>query len=223
MKTKAQKATELAKGQELFAASEGVLLVDFTKVATSDMRELRKELRANGSRLMVLKKRLLSLMFKEKGIDYSAKDMKTQVAAIFASNVESASSSIYKFFAGLEKAKKIEGPKILGGYDMKGGRSMDAAYVTMMGKLPPREALLGQLLGMLAAPIRSFLYVLDQKAKQGAPAASAPVEAAPVVAEPVAAAEPAKAEAAAEPEKAVEPTLEATPEAAAPTSEPAAA
>jgi len=166
MKTKAQKIKELKKGHDLFAGSEGVLLVDFSKVQTSDLRNLRKELKVSGSRLLVLKKRLLNLVFKEKGIDYSAKDMKTQVAAVFTPNIETASSSIYRFFAGLEKEKKIEGGKILGGYDVKAGQPMDAARVIFIGKLPSREALLGQLLGMLAAPIRSFLYVLDQKSKQ---------------------------------------------------------
>ena len=43
---------------------------------------------------------------------------------------------------------------------------IDAAQVVFIGNLPPREVLLAQLLGMIAAPIRSFLYVLDQKSKQ---------------------------------------------------------
>lgn len=171
MKTKAQKQVELKKGQDLFAESEGVLLVDFTKVSTADLRNLRKELKASGSKLLVLKKRLLSLIFTQKGINYSAKDLKTQVAAVFAKDVESASSSVYKFFAALEKEKKVEAGKILGGYDLKNSQELDAARVIFIGKLPPREALLGQLLGMLAAPIRSFLYVLDQKSKQSTPAA----------------------------------------------------
>lgn len=169
MKTKAQKLESLKKGQALFEKSEAVLLFDFARVTTADMRNLRKELKASGSNILVLKKRLLSLMFKEKGIDYSAKDMKTQVAAVFASDIESASSSVYKFFAALKKEKKVEGENILGGYDVKMSQPLDAERVILIGKLPPREALLGQLLGMLAAPIRSFLYVLDQKAKQGAP------------------------------------------------------
>jgi large subunit ribosomal protein L10 len=176
------------------------------------MRNLRKELKASGSNILVLKKRLLSLMFKEKGIDYSAKDMKTQVAAVFASDIESASSSVYKFFAGLQKEKKIEGEKILGGYDVKMSEALDAARVIMIGKLPPREALLGQLLGMLAAPIRSFLYVLDQKAKQGMPAmATAAVAAAPV----------AEAEALAAPAVEAEAPSEVAPVAETPTDAPA--
>jgi ribosomal protein L10 len=48
---------------------------------------------------------------------------------------------------------------------MKNNVPMDAAQVIYIGKLPPREVLLGQLLGMLASPIRSFMYLLDQKSK----------------------------------------------------------
>jgi large subunit ribosomal protein L10 len=166
MKSKTQKQTELTKGKDLFEKSESVLLVDFSKVATSDLRNLRKELSAAGSKMLVLKKRLLNLIFKEKGIDYSAKDLKTQVAAIFTPNIEAAASSVYKFFAGLEKEKKIEGNKILGGYDIKGSQPLASDRVIFIGKLPPREALLGQLLYMIASPLRSFLYVLDQKSKQ---------------------------------------------------------
>jgi large subunit ribosomal protein L10 len=166
MKTKAQKQEELKKGGDLLGKSQAVLLVDFAKVGTADLRALRKELKGAGNQLFIMKKRIMNLMLKEKGIAYSAKDMKTSVAAIFASNIETAAGAIYKFFKALEKEKKIEGEKILGGFDVAGNQPLDAARVIMIGKLPPREALLGQLLGMLAAPIRSFLYVLDQKSKQ---------------------------------------------------------
>ena len=55
---------------------------------------------------------------------------------------------------------------LLGGYDVAGKQPVDAATIVMIGKLPPREVLLAQLLGMIAAPIKSLLYVLDQKAKR---------------------------------------------------------
>lgn len=165
MKTKQQKQDELKRGDEFISGAKAVLLVDFNKVGTSDLRNLRKQLKAVGSRLFIMKKRVMNLLFKNKGLEYSAKDLKTSVGAVFVENLESASSTIYKFFAGLEKEKKIEGNKILGGYNLTGKEELDAARVIMIGKLPPREALLAQLFGMLSAPIRSFLYVLDQKSK----------------------------------------------------------
>jgi large subunit ribosomal protein L10 len=168
MKTKAQKAVELEQGKELFAKSKAVLILDFSKVRTADIRNLRQELKSQGSRLVVLKKRLLGIILKEHNLPFENGAFKTSVGTVFAADLETASSAVYKFFKGLEKEKKIDAPKILGGFDLTAKTAMDAAYVTMVGALPPREALLGQLLGMLAAPIRSFLYVLDQKSKQSA-------------------------------------------------------
>jgi ribosomal protein L10 len=55
---------------------------------------------------------------------------------------------------------------LLGGYDVKAGAPMDATQVVFIGKLPPREVLLAQLLGMISAPVKSLLYILDQKAKR---------------------------------------------------------
>ena len=55
--------------------------------------------------------------------------------------------------------------KILGGYDLVSSAPLDAKQVLAIGQLPPREILLSQLLGALAGPIRSFMYLLDQKSK----------------------------------------------------------
>jgi len=43
---------------------------------------------------------------------------------------------------------------------------LEGAQVVRIGTLPPREVLLAQLLGVLAGPIRSFMYLLDEKAKR---------------------------------------------------------
>jgi hypothetical protein len=97
-------------------------------------------------------------------------------------------------------AKDIWIKKILAGYDIGNNVAIDAEQLIYIGKLPPREVVLAQLLGMLAAPIRSFLYILDEKSKMGGgsaaqPVAESPVPTAPsvpeVVAEPALVAEPA--------------------------------
>ncbi len=166
MKTKVQKNEELAKGRELLGQSHAVLLIDFSKVKTADLKNLRRDLKKSGNPMLVIKKRLLGVLLKEQGVELQGKDFKAPMGAIFAANLEQAASFAYKFFNGLEKEKKIEGVRLLGGYDMDAKAFMPQKDVVFIGQLPPREILLAQLLGMLAAPIRSFLYVLDQKAKQ---------------------------------------------------------
>ena len=170
MKSKLQKQEEVAQGKELMNASNALIFVDFAKVKTKDLVKLRRELKKSGNPLLVMKKRLFELIFKEKGMAYDLKNFKTSMGAVFVSNIESAASSVYKFFKALEKEKKIDpaaaGVKILGGYDIAAAKPLEAKQVIFIGQLPPREVLLAQLLGLLAAPIKSFLYVLDTKAKQ---------------------------------------------------------
>lgn len=166
MKTKEQKSVEVKKGEDLFRESKAVLLIDFAKVRTADLRLLRQELKNSGNPLLIMKKRLLDVVFKKNGLAWERGDMKTQVGAVFASSLENAAASVYKFFKGLEKEKKIDKVKILGGFDLGAKLFMPAADVTTIGSLPPREILLAQLAMMIQAPVKQLLYVLDQKAKR---------------------------------------------------------
>lgn len=164
MKTKAKKQLELDRARTLLDASKAVVLFDFATIKTADLRKLRQELKASGNPMLIAKKRLLGVLFKERGIDLGDMGGKASVATVFASNLEAAAQSVHKFLKGLIVEKKIEGQKILGGYDVAAKDVLDQKVMVMIGALPPREVLLGQLLGMIAAPIRSFLYLLKEKA-----------------------------------------------------------
>ncbi len=173
MKTKAQKGEELAHARELLAKSKGLIFADFTKVTAEDTRKLRRELLPVGAKFLVIKKRLLKIALKEKGIEANLEPYKTSIGTVFSENdLEAAAGPVYRFFKGLEvpegQPKDTWTKHLVGGYDARTNVVVDSAQVIMIGNLPPREVLLAQLLGMLAAPIRSFLYVLDQKSKQTA-------------------------------------------------------
>ena len=134
------------------------------------MRKLRKELKGVGARLLVIKKRLLGLLFKEKKIEFNPKENKLSLGAIFSeADIETISAPIYKFFSGIEVPEGADKnfwiSHILGGYNIKVNSAVDAEKIVFIGKLPPREVLLAQLLGILAAPLRSFMYILDQRSK----------------------------------------------------------
>ena len=203
MKTRAQKETELANARELFEKSEALIFADFTKITAENLRKLRIELKKSGANFLVIKKRILGILLKEKGIDVDLKQFKTSVGTIFSEvDTEHIAGPAYKFFSGMEvpegQAKDVWIKKILAGYNLVAKAPMNAEEIIYIGKLPPREVVLAQLLGMLAAPIRSFLYVLDEKSKMGGggakPVAQSPEPAAPsapeVVAEPAATMKP---------------------------------
>lgn len=191
MKTRAEKEQELAYARELFDRSQALIFADFTKITAENLRKLRIELKKSGANFLVIKKRILSILLKEKGIDVDLKLFKTSVGTIFSEvDSERIAGPAFKFFSGMEvaegEAKDVWIKKILVGYDIKSGTAMDAQQVIYIGKLPPREVVLAQFLGMLAAPIRSFLYVLSERSKMGGgaqPVAHSPEPAAPVAPE----------------------------------------
>lgn len=171
MKTKIQKTEELKRAKELLEKSNALIFTDFTKVPAEDVRRLRRELKKSDARFLVIKKRLLSLLLKEKGITADLTQFKTSVGTVFSENgIENAATPTFKFFAALEvpegSPKDVWVKHLLGGYDVAKNSPFGAAEIVFIGKLPPREVLLSQLLGTLAGPIRSLLYVLDEKAKR---------------------------------------------------------
>lgn len=161
----------MKRAKELLDKSQALIFADFTKIPAESIRKMRIELKKSDANFLVIKKRLLGLLLKEKGIDVDLKQFKVSVGTIFSKgDSERIAGPAFKFFSGLEVpeggAKDMWTKKILSGYDLKKSLPMDAAQIVYIGKLPPREVLLAQLLGMLASPIRSFMYLLDQKSKR---------------------------------------------------------
>ncbi len=170
MKTKAQKGEELKRAKVLLDKSQALIFADFTKIPAESIRKLRIELKKSDANFLVIKKRLLGLLLKEKGIPVDLKQFKVSVGTIFGKGTSDViAGPAFQFFSKLEVpeggAKDMWTKKLLGGYDVNGSAAITAEQIVFIGKLPPREVLLAQLLGMLSAPIRSFMYLLGQKSK----------------------------------------------------------
>jgi large subunit ribosomal protein L10 len=171
MKTKVQKQVELDEARKLLEKSHALVFTDFTKITAENVRRFRRDLSKVDAEFLVIKKRLLSILLKEKGIDVDLTKFKISVGTIFSrGDIEKISGPVFTFFSKLDisegGAKDVWVKHLLGGYDFAKKEPFDSAQVVYIGKLPPREVILAQLLGILSAPIRSFLYVLDQKSKQ---------------------------------------------------------
>lgn len=160
MKSKQQKREAIESGVKVVAKSETLVLADFTGVPTAELNAFRKTLRTMGAAFTVVKKRLFKLMLKEHGIEFDPKSLAGQLGIVFSPKdlIETAGAA-YKFSKGKETFK------ILGGFAMKEKKFLEGADVVRYGSLPPRETLLGQLVGMLTVPLRQFMTVLNERAK----------------------------------------------------------
>jgi len=156
MLTKPQKIEKVSESQKLMDESRSLVFIDFTGKSVGEMESLRRKLGELGAKLKVIKKKLLRIAFSEKKIEFDPEQFETQLGTIFApSEMHEIAGPVYK-----------SGLKMIGGYDLEAMSALDANQMKTLGQLPSREVLLGQLVGMLAAPIRMFLYVLEQKSKQ---------------------------------------------------------
>ena len=103
MKSKAQKQEELNEARKLLEKSQALVFTDFTKVTAESVRKFRRDLKGVNANFLVIKKRLLAILFKEKGIDVDLKQFKTSVGTIFSrDDVEKIAGPAFTFFSKLE-------------------------------------------------------------------------------------------------------------------------
>ena len=159
MKTKSQKIKDLETAKRKIGESRTIVVADFTGLSVNSMNTLRKSLKSAGIGFAVIKKRLLKIAFSETGIKADPKKFEGQTGVVFSPEGISETSQIIYKFAKQNKNKF----KILGGVEVEENKFLDGGEVEYIGKLPGRDVLIGQLVGMIAAPIKSFLFILNEK------------------------------------------------------------
>jgi large subunit ribosomal protein L10 len=217
-----EKAAVIDRIAEDIGGSEAVFAVDYRGITVAQIKELRVKLSDQNATLAVTKNSLAELAADKAG----ASDMKPLLtgptALAFVRGDAAAAAKILS-----DTARALRGPLVgKGGY--MGGELLSADQVEAIAKLPTREVLYGQLVGVVASPISGVVRTLNALiqglaiqlgsiAEQGLvsgaePAASADAaEAAP--------AEPETAATAEAPAEAVAETEMAEPEAAEPVAE----
>ncbi|MDI6717826.1 MAG: 50S ribosomal protein L10 [Patescibacteria group bacterium] len=162
MKTKIQKKQSIDETQELLKLNNSVTFIDFTGISAEDIKSLRKSLREIGAKMMVVKKKLLRIALEKNKIEFDPEQFNSQVATIFSSqDISELFGLVHKFY----KDKEKKGFNILGSYNLSDKNFLDADTVKKIGQLPSKDILIAQLVGMLSAPIKMFLYIISEKSK----------------------------------------------------------
>ena len=162
MLTRKQKEKVIQEESEGLKGGKTLIFTDFTGLSANEANALRKSLRDLGAKYRVMKKRLLGLVLKEYGVDVERKNLEGQVGLVVSpEGVSETAGKVYAFFK--EHKDRF---KLLGGVEMEEKKVLSKSEVEMIGSLPPREVLLGQLVYMLGSPIRKFMFVLNEKSKK---------------------------------------------------------
>ena len=166
MKTRQQKEQQVQKGKELLENAQSVVFVDFSQTPVSAIQTMKKALREIETTYHVIKKRLLNLVLKDKGIDVDVKQFSGQVGTVFSpKDISDAAGAVYRFAKDLGN----EAFQLLGGFDVASQTFFGGEDIMRIGKLPSRNILIAQVAGLVKTPITQCAYVLAQIAeKKGA-------------------------------------------------------
>ena len=157
----------------LKAASSGVL-VDYKGITVAEDTALRHELRENGVEYAVVKNTLLRRALDD--VDLGELDGVLNGTTSMAISKEDPIAPMRI----VNKYAKQMGDRFNIKAGFMDGKVLPLDDVFALAELPSKDALLGQVLGMMLAPITSLAIVIKAIAeKDGQPAAEAPAEEAP--------------------------------------------
>lgn len=156
--------------QELKDA-KSVILVNYSGLSVKAQQDLKSRLRDVGGRMLVVKNTLLKRAAESAKVDKDVLEdsvLSGQTAVVLAEDDPIAPLQVLGKFA-----KEFETPKFKVG--IVDGLFQDEAALSKLSTLPGRDALLGQLLGVLTSPqfgligtlnanLQKLVYILKQKA-----------------------------------------------------------
>ena len=154
MTVRSEKEATISQVVEKFNKSQAVVLADYRGLNVQEVTELRKRLRDAGVEYRVIKNTLTSRAAKEANIEGLDAYLSGPTALAFGYHDPVAPAKILANFAKDHKKLALKG-------GILEGKIISDKAVTALAELPSREALLGQIAGLLQSPMRGLVTVLS--------------------------------------------------------------
>lgn len=155
MLSKAAKNELVKEFNDVFKANPSVMVVEYKGLTVKDLETLRANLKKADAQLKVVKNTLLRIAAKDTQIERinDLFDGPTAVAIC-----EKDPTAVAKVF--VDSLKKLPLLKIKGG--IVEGSVIGEGQISDLSKLPSRQELIAQFLGLLKSPVSNFLGTLTQ-------------------------------------------------------------
>lgn len=147
--------------KEKYNKSKSVIFINYKGINVEQDTKLRKNFRENKVEYKIYKNRLIKIALDELGItNYDAKYLDGTTSVAFGEDEVGAATVLYKAIKDFNILETKFG--------IVNGEVVDAAQIEALSKIPSKEVLIAQLLGMLNAPVAALARVLDAIAKKEA-------------------------------------------------------
>lgn len=184
------KANVVDLTQEKYSRAAGVFFTGYSGLEVKEIQSLRKQLKEKGGELHVIKNTLFRKAVGDDASQISEEMTSGPTAYAFVYENESDCAKVLFDFAKSSKKLTVKGG-ILAGKEFSG----DA--VESLSKLPPRDVLIAQVIGTIAAPLSNLVGVIEalyadpirvigavaDKVAEGSPIEAKAAEAAPATEE----------------------------------------
>ncbi len=149
------KKREIVEGlAEKFARQKVAIFSDFRGVSVAKSEALRRSLKKADAEYKVAKKTLIARALEQANIKFGVKELQGEIGIAFGYEDQAIPAKTLMQFG-----KENETFKILGG--LLGSRILTGQEILTLARLPSREVLLSQLVGVLSEPMRGLATVLN--------------------------------------------------------------
>lgn len=152
----AQRMQQVAQYQDLIGKSQAVFICEYRGLTVEKITAIRAKVREAGGQMKVGKNTLMRIALTEQGLPVP-EGMTTGPNVYTMAYGDAA--AVAKALRDFAKEKGNEKLVIKGG--ILGTQVLDAAGVSALADLPPKEVMLGQVVGTIAAPLRGLVTVLS--------------------------------------------------------------
>jgi len=153
------KETSGSRIKDSFKSSKGLIIVKYSGVSSPDMSSLRKTLKGAGANLFVVKNSVARRAMKELGLNDLIGSVETPCGMIFFKDEPVDTSRVLCTFRKDHDKLVLEGGFLI-------DRLLTRKDIETMSKLPSRDALRAQVVGILNRPISGLVIVLNQTLKK---------------------------------------------------------
>ncbi len=139
---------------ERLRRAEAIVLADYRGLSVARLQVLRRSLRAHRAEIQIIKNSLLRRAFAVAGMTEPTEMLSGPTSVILMYDELSAPTKVL-----VDTARETELLTIKGG--VLSGRVLDAAAMRALADLPSRDQLLAQVAGVVVAPLRYYVTVLQ--------------------------------------------------------------
>ena len=172
-----EKDAVIAEVEQLFANTENLFVSDYRGLTVAELAELRGKLRESGAQFKIVKNTLGGIAADKAGREPVRELLAGPTGVTFCGDDLVGAAKALADFAKTHPQLEVRG-------GLLDASLIDAAEVKALASLPPRDVLIAQLVGTMAAPmtglvtvlqgtISGFVRALDQVAQQRAAAGEA--------------------------------------------------